>query len=177
MEKNGMAYYMKALLFLHLGWAFLSTTSLRDEKHAWGRMKHWAHTGTATSIMQFKGLTTITSFHEGWSYTLNHPMGSQQEHQGTVDIQPSRTIHLSSSKLTLPWQVKVRVTYEGVTLFQVRLSAENWNYIIYNIFGRSITKTFWHKHVFVKRLHWNYHRNFQYEQLELEKQFAILKFS
>lgn len=126
MEKNGMAYYMKALLFLHLGWAFLSTTSLRDENHAWGRMKHWAHTGTATFIMQFKGLTTITSFHEGWSYTLNHPMDSQQEHQGTVDIQPSRTIHLSSSKLTLPWGVKVRVTYEGVTLFQV----SRWDFLL-----------------------------------------------
>lgn len=47
------------------------------------------------------------------------------------------------------------------------------NYTTYNIFGTSITKTFLPLNVLIKHLHWN----FQYEQLELEKQFAILKLS
>lgn len=126
MEKNGRAYYMKALLFLHLERALLSTTFLRDEKHAWGRMMQRAHTSTAISTMQFKGLTTIPSFHEGWSYTSNPPTGSQQEHQDTVDIQPSRANHLSAPS----WPShggggKIRVTYEGVTLPRSR-----WDFLL-----------------------------------------------
>lgn len=73
MDKNGRAYYLKHCCFYIWGKHGSPPHPLKMKNMPEGKRKQGAHTSTAISTTQCKGLTTITSFHEGWSYTLTLP--------------------------------------------------------------------------------------------------------